>query len=197
MWLSHQHLPTRIWIPDADPKLPQFSGPSVVANLGNRAQRYASALCYLAGLGWEEAPLANDVLSTEAERLHVAYRVDGVDVLESGRLAPVTLHHAARWRLDAPGIISLQLLLHLWLAKRCPGFTSTEKDAVLQLDDFSIRSRNNWWALALDLFKWAEKRPYGADVPYLWIPSSSKRRGWEVTRKLRDRFLAFAPGGPL
>lgn len=193
MWITRNGVEFRFWAPTQDLVLEQRQFPLSIRRLGARVTLYAAGVRYLGERGNPDAKCAFSCLLNEATKLQGKTRRELEQTLECGDLALFsTLHHAARWRLDSPGIVALQLLLHVWIAKASDQPHRFLGSAPRSLTTFKGTNRDDWWRLAKPMFDLIVSKPLAHDAIRGWVPASSPRPVWEVNRRLRDRFFSFA-----
>jgi hypothetical protein len=167
------------WLPET--VVARADVPAVVREyLGAKATEYARALSALAQAGNKEASVALKLLQQHASQSPVYWKTD------------------AKWKMDALGLVSLQLLLWIWQAQHKPERYGGFGIAALTLAPFSRQTAHRWWRLARDTLLHFYRHP--EQVPQLRnLVTAQSCRDSDVTarthiiRKLRERFLSFAP----
>lgn len=121
-------------------------------------------------------------------------------------VAPVDLLKGAHWKLDRAGLVALQILLCLWQFRYIPdrddGRADWEPIEVYRmmahhLKPFHDGSKHRWWKVAQMLFldyypHPAQLREFASVCAPSCKGSPVKHRNY-ILRKLRERFLSFAP----
>jgi hypothetical protein len=179
----------------------------IIQRLGTKAEQYAEALVRLSEAGCQDADYATRTLSKKAIEYQKDFPKKLHEAIDLEEVAPVDLFPSARWKLDRAGLVALQILLRLWQfrhvsEKEDGGAEHRElydlyKSIAHQLEPFHEDSARRWWDIAQMLFTDCYRHPERVrELASVKAPSCKgsppKHRNY-ILRKLRERFLSFAP----
>jgi len=151
------------------------------ANLGEKAAEYGCTLLALSRAGSKEAKVAYKVLQTHAAE------------------SPVEWRPTAQWEVDGFGLVALQLLLILWLAREKPAYYGAYGVIGKNLERIDRQTSERWWGVALHLLYLMCRRRPPEKVPALrkLVKSKScqtaRQAHHAIIDALRRRFKSFAP----
>lgn len=171
---------------------------SSLLRLGAKVRDYANALENLSQAGSREAKIAKRLLSLEAQRLQAIPIRRARRILENGEFTPkINLDPGSRWRLDGFGLVTLQLLLWLWQARREPVRYRQYGALASNLEPFHKSTMEQWWrAVRIVLTEHYPKHQYVPKLKRLVTPESyqgdSRKRQSYILRKIRERLASFA-----
>jgi hypothetical protein len=175
--------------------------PSAIRRCGTTALRYAEALAHLSDAGSQEARYAMSLLTKQA----TTYQRCSIKALRKAmdreEFAPVELAASARWKLDRPGLVALQILLCLWQASHTLDEKNPYSICAYHVEPFHDDSAEAWWCFAhmmfTDSYRHPERVPglISCVKPPSCRDSPIKSRNY-IIRKVRERFLSFAPPAP-
>ncbi|MBZ5585630.1 MAG: hypothetical protein LAQ30_26205 [Acidobacteriia bacterium] len=95
--------------------------PSSIQRFGVKTVQYATALACLSDAGCREAKIGWRLLVGEIEKNQAKSVRDVLKVIERDEITPpIRLDPGARWKMDAFGLLALELLLWVWQARRNP-----------------------------------------------------------------------------
>jgi len=189
--------------------------PDYVSKLGGPASRYYRALETLAALDAYEAQVALQRFKSKARAisrmpvppllnpnltLAVHKRNFWLGMIEGSDVCPIHLDPGKRWKLDVFGMLALQLVLWIWCSRidpdpdRVRGLTLAHSHLpVFEQND----SAHTWWRYAKGFLhdssrRWCDEEGVRALIPVSCQASSATRNTYFL-RKVRERFLSFAP----
>jgi hypothetical protein len=166
--------------------------PKEVRRLGSAATSLFATLAALADLGSHEAAGALQSMRSVLAKAGKGSAADVLARLEASGWLPVNLHRGARWKLDAFGVVALQLLVVLQAIKESPRKYGDRYDSIPELDR---RSAKDCWGCARWILQeyWqaalSDARLRNCVAPSYRAKADSHQH--DITRKVRARFIAM------
>jgi hypothetical protein len=196
----------RLYFPNLRKKKTSPAFLPTIRRLGANAEAYALALVHLSDAGCQAAAHAMSALSKAAMKHEKDFAGNLRKAIDREKVAPVDLFPSARWKLDRAGLVALQILLCLWQFRYIPdrddGRANWEPNKVYRmmahsLEPFHDDSKHRWWKVAqivfLDHFPHPARLKEFASVCAPSCKGSPVKHRNYILRKLRERFLGFAP----
>lgn len=160
---------------------------------------YATALVCLSDVGCREAKIAWRLLKSEIEKNQASPVKTVLKGIEREEITPpLRLDPGARWKMDAFGLLALELLLWVWQARLNPSMYGGYGDcARLSLRPFNDESAKEWWGFIRWIMTTFYPRPQQvAELRRLVTALSYKGDTYKeyayIVRKLRERLESFA-----
>lgn len=184
--------------------------PDYVTRRGERPALYYCALTTLDALGSYEAKLALHTFDLKAGQIDVMLPKDIPKAIANPDVSPIDLRLGAKWELDIFGMLALQALLWIWVARSQPEnryWFSGHATALPDFEKASAKARpvedrdhktpKSWWVIGKAVL-WDVHRQLAEDECLQGLIPASRRnskanRHKFVVQTIRLRFGAFAP----